>query len=65
MEDTHIGVYGHDKEELERLKEDKGFRTMAQLIHWILYVDTHKTSSYSQLEMENRKLKREIEELRG
>ena len=62
---TLIRILSSDKEALERMKEERGFRTMGDLIHWILYVDTSKNQPYDQLEMEVRKLRLRLEEMEG
>jgi len=65
LEGTHIRIYKRDKDVLDKMMDERGFGSMAQLIHWILFVDTRHNSPYDELEMEVRKLKQRVAELEG
>ena len=64
FETALIRIRVDDKVQLEKMKDDRGISTMQDFIHYLIYIDITRSTPYDSVEMEVRRLRVELDELK-
>ena len=64
MDSTHTRIRVDDLNALERMREERGMGSIPEMIHYLIYIDITRNNPFDALELENRKLRLELEEIK-